>query len=271
MEKYDIIVVAGQSNAEGYGLGPVTQEYIPSEDVMMLQEDHFQIEVYDADGSCRWRSLLPRAYRLEVADVRCDNGEKVGQFQLPFARAYYDAYLTGTDRKVLVVQAALGGSGFLRGDWAVEDHNLFDRLVDMTQYALSLNPENRLAAFLWHQGETDALMVPDMPDVQRLALHKRHLGRLLDGFCRRFDCEGIPMLSAGFVEEWYLLNKSAADAVLDAVREVLSQQGGVVLDTAGLQSNNQRLGNGDNIHFCRESQHILGNRLFDAYRKIRNT
>lgn len=36
-EKYDIFIQAGQSNAEGSGLGPVTEEYIPDERICYLE------------------------------------------------------------------------------------------------------------------------------------------------------------------------------------------------------------------------------------------
>ena len=36
---FDVIIEAGQSNAEGYGRGPVTEEYIPDADLMYLTHD----------------------------------------------------------------------------------------------------------------------------------------------------------------------------------------------------------------------------------------
>ena len=34
--KFDIIIQAGQSNSEGFGLGPVEKEYIPTEKIWQL-------------------------------------------------------------------------------------------------------------------------------------------------------------------------------------------------------------------------------------------
>lgn len=33
-EKYDLILFIGQSNAEGYGIGPVAKEYEPTDNIM---------------------------------------------------------------------------------------------------------------------------------------------------------------------------------------------------------------------------------------------
>ena len=40
MEKYDIIIQGGQSNAEGSGRGPVLKAYEPSEDIYYLDVEY---------------------------------------------------------------------------------------------------------------------------------------------------------------------------------------------------------------------------------------
>lgn len=50
-EKLDIIIIAGQSNAEGYGVGPVDCEYAPSDKILWLRDDtdaHFE-QINDKD------------------------------------------------------------------------------------------------------------------------------------------------------------------------------------------------------------------------------
>ena len=37
-DKYDIIILGGQSNAEGYGLGAVSEEYIPDERIVWMND-----------------------------------------------------------------------------------------------------------------------------------------------------------------------------------------------------------------------------------------
>ena len=46
---YDIIIQAGQSNAEGCGRGDVTEEYIPDPDIVFLHQD-FTLEFPERDG-----------------------------------------------------------------------------------------------------------------------------------------------------------------------------------------------------------------------------
>lgn len=39
MKGYDIIVLGGQSNAEGYGVGEVTEEYVPTDKVLYVCDE----------------------------------------------------------------------------------------------------------------------------------------------------------------------------------------------------------------------------------------
>jgi hypothetical protein len=59
--------------------------------------------------------------------------------------------------------------------------------------------------------------------------------------------------------------------IVDVIKRVTEEMGGIFIETADLPSNNQRNGDGDIIHFSRESLHILGKRFFDAYTKIIST
>ena len=75
-------------------------------------------------------------------------------------------------------------------------------------------------------------------------------------------------IAGGFCDEWYWKNKTQSDAVLQAIRETVESFGGAFVETQGLLSNNQKTGNGDDIHFCRESLHILGKRYFEAFKAM---
>jgi len=65
-------------------------------------------------------------------------------------------------------------------------------------------------------------------------------------------------------------NQSACDQILGAIRAVAAEAGGAFVETGDLPSNNQVLGDGDTIHFCREALQELGRRYFDAYLPLRN-
>jgi len=84
-------------------------------------------------------------------------------------------------------------------------------------------------------------------------------------FYTKFDCKSAPFITAGFVTDWYQSHKVGADAVMKAMRESAEEAGGRFLDVSDLKSNNQVLDNNDVIHFSRESQHIMGQRFFEAY------
>ncbi len=265
-QTYDVIVLGGQSNAEGYGLGAVTEEYIPDDRICWLndlsrprfekknEKDVFKIE-------------YPSERFITVAEEPFNGQSKVGKFSFIFARSYIESGLLGEGRKILILNAAVGGTGFRDNQWGV-GHTLYQRLVDFTKYALSLNPENRLLAFLWHQGECDSFENADWSVEKKYATHKKNLGEMISAFKREFACPNLPFIAGGFCDEWYLKNKVPCDAVLKAIKEVCAQYGGFV-ETAGLKSNNEQLGNGDDIHFCREATHVLGRKYFEMYKEIK--
>ncbi len=128
----------------------------------------------------------------------------------------------------------------------------------MTEYALSLNPGNKLTAFLWHQGECDSYENADSEWERRYRTHKENLSAMLDTFCTRFDCPQLPVIATGFCNEWYLKYQQPCDAILQAIREVVSERTGAFVETFDLKSNNEQTENGDDIHFSRTSLGILG-------------
>lgn len=161
----DVIVVGGQSNASGYGTPLDVANFDPPN---------------------------PRIWQFANANSNPTNGNKkiVGidpmwfyesahQNQvgpaMPFARWYLQTI--PTNRNVLLVPAACGGTGFttsslvsppagfvskpLGGCWLVGGDggggvNLYQLAVNQTNAALALNPNNRITAIMWVQGEDDA-------------------------------------------------------------------------------------------------------------------
>ena len=263
----DIVVVAGQSNAEGYGIGPVTHEYIPDDKILLLTnlaEAHFE---KNADGKDELKLLYPAPNRIEVADEQGEGRERRGLLALFFAKNYVQSGCLQSGRKLLIVNAAVGGTGFARNEWGV-GNILYRRLTETVEYALGSHPQNRVVAFLWHQGECDSVENPDWEVEKRYLVHKKNLTEMFSDFLRRFAPGGIPVIAGGFCDEWYLQHKTECDAVLRATQEACASCNGAFVQTQGLLSNNQKTGNGDDIHFCRESLHILGERYFEKYKEI---
>ena len=59
------------------------------------------------------------------------------------------------------------------------------------------------------------------------------------------------------------------DAIISALNQVCETIGyAEYTDTAGLLSNNQKMGNGDTIHFCKNAVYTIGKRYFTNYKSI---
>jgi hypothetical protein len=257
---YDIIIEAGQSNAQGCGKGPVTEEYEADGDIRYLVRD-FDVSEGIKDG--KWRIQLnykDTPLRIEVADERCGIDGKVGDFALTFARAYKESYLAD-GRKLMIIRAGVGGTGFKKKQWT-PDGAVYLKMLEMIDFATALNENNRLVAFLWHQGEHDAFE-GNHPDV-----FEDQLRFMINSVKERYNAPAIPFVSGDFVNEWKSENIESCAPIIERIRKITAEQGGMFVETSDLSSNNQVIANGDNIHFSRESLHILGKRYFDAFCEI---
>ena len=185
-----------------------------------------------------------------------------GDFALSFAEDYIKEGLLSSQRKLLIIKAAVGGTSFQEGFWGLED-KLYRRLLKMVQFALAQNPENKVVAFLWHQGESDA----DKGNTSEQ--YKLQLTNLLKDFRRNFGVQ-IPFIAGDFVNDWKSKNLSICEPIVDVIRQVVKEEGNTgFVETLDLLSNDQKINNGDNIHFCREALHQLGNRYFKIFQKLK--
>lgn len=265
-QKYDIIVLAGQSNARGQGLGDVTREWAPDERIYHMTDDA-NPKFVKIDGGYKLDLKWPAVNSVDVAEERLNaDGEKLGCFGFWFAKRYADTYLA-PDRKVLLIGANFGGTGFARPEWGV-GNIMHTRMTTMIAEALSYNPENRIVAFLWHQGEHDSAENADWDPEKRYRVHKENVRATFADFYKQVENNTIPIVAGGFSNEYYLTNQVACDAVLNAIRECCAEVDGGFVETDDLLSNNQKTGNEDPYHFCRESLRILGERYFDEYVRL---
>ena len=81
---------------------------------------------------------------------------------------------------------------------------------------------------------------------------------------------GATFFICRFNDEWRKKNEEICRPILAVLRQVAEEVHGIYIDADDLLSNNEKIGNGDDIHFCRESLHILGRRYFEAYLKVTN-
>jgi len=244
-EKFDLIIQAGQSNAEGYGFGNVEEPYQPNDRVWYLNGDF---------------TITPAAEKVTGNEIQSN-------FALSFAREYLkNGHLT-EGRKLLILRAAVGGTGFLDNHWKLTD-DLYLRMMEMIRTALGLNSENRLAAFLWHQGETDAT------NHASFDIHYNHLITLYRSVTEEFRKPDLPFIAGDFVQHWKNDNIEICTPVVGAIRAVCrdTEYGGFV-ETEGLLSNAQELqrdplGWYDPIHFSRKAIYELGKRYYDVFAGI---
>ncbi|GHU34828.1 hypothetical protein FACS1894105_02380 [Clostridia bacterium] len=238
---YDIIIQAGQSNAEGCGIGAAAEEYLPSGDVLYMNSD----------------------LSVSTACERESAAGKVNDFSLSFAREYIRGGNLQDGRKILILRSAVGGTGWADKRWGMTD-DLYLKMIEMIKTALELNRGNRLAAFLWHQGETDAI-AGAARDV-----HYANLKRLVESVRAMYKIGSLPFIAGDFVQEWKAANLAISEPVITAIKDVVKDVGiAEFVDTTGLKSNNQDSGNGDNIHFSREALNQLGVRYYDAFKLLK--
>jgi len=238
-ETFDIIIQGGQSNSEGCGIGPVEAPFEQRSEILMMEND----------------------FTVMTAREKVWGNEAVGNFALSFSERYVKSGRLKDGRKVLILLAAVGGTGFCDRRWGLED-DLFIKMIDMIKTALALNPENRAAAFLWHQGETDT--GNPIHDI-----HYKNLFTLVEKVRLESGNKNLPFVAGDFVHDWSDENEESCMQIVSAIKKVCSDIGNAAfVETDGLQSNAQRTGNDDKIHFCREALNQLGHKYYDAFERI---
>lgn len=250
-EKFDIIIQAGQSNSDGTGFGTVEKAYQPNDRVWYLTGD------WQVSGD----------FYFDTAKEYVQDNTVRTNFSLPFVQRYMDDGRLAPDRKILILRSAVGGTGFLDGYWKTTDR-LYIRMMKMIKTALEMNPENRLVALLWHQGETDALLHATYD------VHYNHLMEYVRTVRDAFQVPELPFVAGDFVKQWYDLNEEISAPVVAAIRSVCKDAGNAAfVETDGLLSNaqddehNPSCGQ-DTIHFCRKALYELGERYYDAFKQI---
>jgi hypothetical protein len=144
-------------------------------------------------------------------------------------------------------------------------------MISMTKTALSLNPQNRLIAMLWHQGENEiCAKVP-------YETHFDYVMTLVRSSRAELNASHLPFIAGDVVQAWKTARPDTAPPVINAIKDVCKDCGnGIFVETDGLFSNAQEFeqnpwNNGkceDGIHFSRRSLYELGKRYYQAFVKI---
>lgn len=258
MDKYDIIIQAGQSNAEGFGIGPDRAEYVANPNVLYLEAEKtvtplpVSVAVEFADTP----------YQIQEADYRMGEQGKIGDFALSFANEYVKNGYLEEGRKLLIVRAAVGGTGYKTGQWG-EGNILEEKMFELTDYALGLNPGNRVVAFLWHQGETEVLA---QNEPERFGEQfKRTLQRVRAAYGKDF-----PILAGEFTEKFVEKYPEYSAKILSVLKDTVNgMENAATVGTKWLFSNEDAVKNGDFYHFSREALRFLGARYFYVFEQLR--
>ena len=285
-EGYDIIIQAGQSNAEGNGFGELstTAPFVPRDEICYYV-DSTHNDNYTNVGSQPFKVV--RAEERSYARLGYRN-----EFALSFAREYLNSGFLPEGRKILIVRTAIGATGFTKtGDgahpnnpnwnWLLNDPDavLYPRMINAVTDALQLTYgtsakyKNRLVAFLWHQGENDAIARMNENT------YYNHLKGLVNGVRTTFECPKLPFICGDFVHDWKksaVGTENACNTIIKAQKRVCAGAApAAFIPTEGLKSNKQDPTHPlnsdyvvDNIHFCREAINLLGKKYFDAYKAL---
>ena len=263
MQKYDIIILAGQSNAVGFGCGDSEYKLKYLDHIVQLYDDQPCCYQQDENGN----DYLPiyKHWKLKMIDAAQGHTTSLA---MRFADDYIENGLLAEDRKLLILRCAVGGAGFCTGVWGV-GNLLCDRMLDMIDYALSLNTENRVVAFLWHQGECDAFEKPEWSFAKRKQTYYNSLKPMIERVRTACGQPKLPFLCGGFTDEWSRDYREPCDAIIAATKQVCEDiRFAAFTDTEDLLSSNQKTGNGDTIHFCVDASYTIGHRYFLNYLQL---
>lgn len=267
---FDIVVVAGQSNAEGYGVSHESEPLVISDAYEIIDKNKYGMKLKE-DGSY---DSLDFVYPVEVVirelQERSVDGIYNSDLSLSFVEEYKKSKFYSPERKILVIKTGYGGSGFAFDQHGV-GNPLYERMLDMINIGLSLNKNNRLVAFLWHQGEHDAFENAWFSYKERYDYyHKNLLNEFLavrDEY-KQFD---FPIITGGLCRDWkkrYAIESEAVEKASIDVCEKIGNAKFVIADD--LPSNEEIIHNGDLDHFCKESILTLGRRYFNAFALLKN-
>ena len=236
---FDIIIQGGQSNSEGCGIGPLEHPFQPNTEIYMMEND----------------------FTIMTAREKVWGNDAVGNYAFSFAEKYVINGNLKPDRKLLILLAAVGGTSFHARRWGLED-DLFLIMINMLETALNLNPENRPVALLWHQGESDT----QNPVYDT---HYKNLSNLVNKVRSVAGRDDLPFVAGNFVPQWYNENIDICIPIVKAIRDVCADIGyAAFVESDGLQSNNEKVGNDDKIHFSREALYFLGHRYYNAFKEL---
>ena len=252
-----VFVLAGQSNAVGYGLhGRKTLRENPLLDGQEVLLWYSQGNPERPEESNRWISLGKTAKGTLPA---------VGP-ELAMARSA-SRWLGG---RVGIVKIAYNGTLLAMSpgrDWNTGSGELFEKAVETVEESLRHLPENmagRLAGIFWVQGESDAKESRLQP--MAAASYEENLLALIRGFRNRLSMPKLPFIMAGIS----VPQRDAEGRVFshrDVVRKAQQKVAATEKKTALVETNDLSK-QADGLHYDMNGQKELGRRLIQAWARL---
>jgi hypothetical protein len=243
-DPYLIVGVLGQSNAVGMGLGL---------DLDGPDRPHPRVHQWAMCGPSKGTVILavdPLLHEIPAGGVG---------FGMTFAKHLADE----TGRAVLLIPAARGDTSFTpKNGWTWDPadtrtrRNLYRNGVAAIDAALAGYPGSKVAAILWHQGETD---VPLMTG----PMYETKLDSVIDDLRSRYGAD-LPFLLGQMVcEEMELSGKNYAP--IDAVHVDTPNRRPRTAFIAGARSS---INGGEDRHYNAAGQREMGRAMWLVYRTI---
>lgn len=261
-EKFDIIIVAGQSNAEGCG-----QRELQAAEIIHNRVYHL-IDANCVRGDIDDSMRQPFIPIIETAHEQACGDKKYANLSETFADKYLSDARLQQGRKILLIKAAVGGTSFAKKQWGI-GCPLSNRLYQMADYALGLNNENRIVALLWHQGESDAIENAHLIPTEIYDFYYKTCKAQMTEIRERYKAFDFPIIAGEFVDDWANKNQPQCETVETAIRDICADIGNAAMVSSDeLLSNDQSIHNGDHIHFCESAIYELGRRYYEAYKNL---
>ena len=267
---FDIIVVAGQSNAEGNGISLEKQPYIVNEAYELVDINPYGMKLDEKGNYLGPYLMMPVETMIQPLQERKGDDAYISDLSLYFAAKFSKANMLEDNHKLLVVKAAYGGSGFALNQQGVRNP-LYERLIQMCDKALSLNKNNKIIGLLWHQGEHDAFENAYLSDDERYIFYHDKLKEQFLTFRNKYKDFDIPIITGGYCFNWKKNYLSQCLMVEKATQDVCKEiKNATFINADGLKSNHEDIGNDDIIHFSKKSLKILGEKYFEAFKKLKD-
>ena len=257
-----LILLAGQSNMAGRGVvTPEDRLEIPG--LMYMAKDRIWHPAIDPIA--KGRRCIERVHAAEAENPFPDPWDNLLQTENEVVRGVGPGRTFGRllleenpGETVGLLPAAVGGTpirSWKPGGIDLWDENNFpyDNAVALVKEAMN---QGRLAAILWHQGETDSK--------ENNLNYKADLREVIGNFRRDLNAPDVPFIlgklgtflygrPCGTLSEMY-------NGIMEELAEEIPNVG--VADSAGLTHG------GDYLHFDTESAHEFGRRYFLEYKRI---